>query len=186
MLGYGVSELFYSTENSRWELHSEDRAPLDTLLAVKEGSAEYPFGAEKWHFTNWSSCNDGPGKQYRTLNLHLAVPNVGKFCCDSGHCIDSRLVCDDVENCDGGEDEQDCRIVQFLGENYRKDRPPVEIISQNKTKVLVPLQINCSLTVIDFVNIDDYNGLFSIMFRLDRCITYRLGKRITKNIQFSA
>ena len=93
------------------------------------------------------------------------MPNSGKFCCNSGDCIDSGLVCDDVDNCDGGEDEQDCGIAQFQDENYRKDRPPVEIIVQNQTKVLVPLQINCSLTVIDFVNIDDYNGLFSIMFR---------------------
>ena len=169
MQGYGVSELFYSAENKRWELHSLLRAP-HTLVAVREG-LEYPFGAQRWQFTNSSSCRDEPpdglknSSDYRTLNLHLAVPNSGKFCCNSGDCIDSGLVCDDVDNCVGEEDEQDCGIVQFQDENYRKDRPPVEIIVQNQTKVLVPLQINCSLTVIDFVNIDDYNGLFSIMFR---------------------
>ena len=184
-LGYGVSELFFSAENNRWELHSQLRSP-HTLVAVKEGSAEYPFGAQKWHFTQPSSCRDGPPgplqniSDQRTLNLHLAVPNYGRFCCDSGDCIDSRLVCDDVDNCPGGEDEEDCRIVQFQDENYRKDRPPVEVILQNNTKVRVrvPLQINCSLTVIDFVNIDDYNGLFSIMFRWNVSIIETENKNI--------
>ena len=181
MLGYGMSELFYSAENKRWELHSLLRAP-HTLVAVREG-LEYPFGAQRWQFTNSSSCRDEPpdglknSSDYRTLNLHLAVPNSGKFCCNSGDCIDSGLVCDGVDNCVGEEDEQDCGIVQFQDENYRKDRPPVEIIVQNQTKVLVPLQINCSLTVIDFVNIDDYNGLFSIMFRWNVSIIETENKR---------
>ena len=179
-----MSEVFYSTENKRWELHSLLQQP-HTLVAVKEGSAQYPFGAERWRFTNSSACHDGAGREDRTLNLHLAVPNSGKFCCESGHCIDSGLVCDDVDNCPGGEDEGDCRIVQFRdGEKYRKDRPPVEIISQNQArKVSVPLQINCSLTVIDFVNIDDYNGLFSIMFRL---AIFYLGEKISTNVLFLA
>ena len=154
--GYGTSSLFYSPEQRRWELHN--LGLNNTLVAVKAGSAEPPVGAGRWRFSNMS-CNDGGGDNYRTLNLHLAVEETGKYCCQSGRCIDSSLVCDGVAHCEGGEEELDCAIIQDLDAAYRRDQAPVD------NKVFQPLQINTSLTLIEFVNIDDSNGLFSIIFR---------------------
>ena len=114
--GYGTSSLFYSAEKRRWELHNLGLTN-NTLVAVKEGAGEYPVGAGRWRFTN-SSCSDG-GQNYRTLNLHLAVEETGQFCCDSGLCIESGLVCDGVANCEGGEEELDCDIIQYLDTEYR-------------------------------------------------------------------
>ena len=79
-----------------------------------------------------------------------------------------QLVCDDVDNCAGGEDEQSCNVIHFLDrEKYRLDKPPVQVMTEDRTKVSVPLRINCTLTVVDLVNIDDSKGLFSIIFRWD-------------------
>lgn len=49
---------------------------------------KFPFGTHKWQFTN-NACNDGAETDYRSLNLHLVVEEIGKFCCDSGLCIES-------------------------------------------------------------------------------------------------
>ena len=79
-----------------------------------------------------------------------------------------QLVCDDVDNCAGGEDEQSCNVIHFLDrEKYRLDKPPVQVVTEDRTKVSLPLRINCTLTVVDLVNIDDSKGLFSIIFRWD-------------------
>ena len=144
--GFGFSEIFYSGESGRWEIHN--LLLEETLVAVKNGSSQYPFGTHRWQFTN-NVCNDGDDRDYRSLNLHARVEETGKFCCETGLCIDSGVVCDDVENCAGGEDEHDCNLIHFIDQKYRRDKPPVEVVSTNKTKVLLPLRINCSLTVLD-------------------------------------
>ena len=145
-LGYSLTEIIYSQRYRRWEIHN---LLLDeTLVAVMNGSSRYPFGTHRWKFIN-NVCNDDE-KDYRSLNLHSLTEETGKFCCEDGLCIDSGLVCDDVENCADGEDEEKCNMVHFMDrEKYRHDKPPVEVVSSNQTAVLVPLRINCSLTVVD-------------------------------------
>ena len=130
------------------------------------GTTAYPLGLHRWFFTD-RACTDGNGTGYRSLNLHLAQDKTGSFCCHSGQCIDSQLVCDKVDNCPTAEDEEDCDIIypHIPSPHYRPDEPPVEpVLTVNKTKVLLPLLINCSLSVVDLVNIDDTNGLLSIIF----------------------
>ena len=90
------------------------------MLAHKAGSTDLPVGAQKWNFSN-SSCSDGGEGNYRTLNLHLGAEEPGEFCCNSGQCIDSALVCDDVKNCDGREDEINC-VHLLPNKDYRTDK----------------------------------------------------------------
>ena len=118
MTGYGSSSLIYSAEDERWELHNFRLN--QSLVAAKAGSGDFPVGAHRWTFED-SSCRDGGEGDYRTMNLHLAVKEPGTFCCESGQCISSALVCDDVKNCGGREDEQDC-LHLLTDEDYRRDK----------------------------------------------------------------
>ena len=78
------TKITWSSEKLRWELKAlKDDAPI----AFLNGTNDYPFGKQKWYFSN-SDCKD-PGKGFRTLLFHQEVPQPGKFCCDDGRCITS-------------------------------------------------------------------------------------------------
>ena len=86
-------------------------------------TSDYPLGLHPWYFPD-NSCQD-PGSQLRSLLLQQAVEVPGKFCCDTGACIESSLVCDQNKHCDDQSDEEEslCQTVE-TGQHYRTNKPP--------------------------------------------------------------
>ena len=152
--------LGYTNTIMVWEdriLSIVDTITLD-ILAYRNNSQEYPLGTHPWYFTK-DNCTD-QGKQFRMLNLHLAVEQPGHFCCTSGVCIDSELRCDNVEHCKDGSDEEHCDMVRIPPTGYRPDNPPV-------TQVKFPyIDVETSVTVFDIININEVDSTISILFNV--------------------
>lgn len=89
-----MSSLVWSPIQQRWEILD---LRTDQVIATKAGSEEYPLGVHQWQFEN-KSCHD-LYEPLKTIKLHLAVEEPGKFCCSDGLCIPSELVCDNVQHC---------------------------------------------------------------------------------------
>merc|ERR1712079_343568 len=128
-LGYINSKIVYSEKNKQWELIStidnKTKAFLNTSLNKP------PIGLHKWYFN--LSCHDH-GKAYRTLHLHLEVKQPENFCCFDGSCINSDFVCDGTADCQGMEDERDCKDV-ILPQYYDNSKPPAKVVYNNMGKV---------------------------------------------------
>lgn len=81
-------------------------------------------------FLCWYCWPPDPGRDTRSLNLHLAVSQPGSFCCDDGTCIPSELVCDGDSDCSDQTDERSCEMVQ-LPVPYSKQAPPRHYTAKN-------------------------------------------------------
>ena len=104
----------------RWEIQELRN---NQTVALMNQTSDYPLGLHPWYFPD-DSCHD-PGSPLRSLLLQQAVEVPGKFCCDYGACIDSRLVCDQNQHCDDLSDEAEelCQTVE-RGQHYRTNKPP--------------------------------------------------------------
>ena len=101
------------------------------IIAVLNSSVDFPLGKHSWYFQE-GNCQD-PGETFRSLNLHLEVPQPGQFCCDSGHCLDSDLVCNNYPDCQDGSDEANCSIVKLPLFGYNSNLPVIEITQGKDT-----------------------------------------------------
>ena len=113
------SEMKYST--GRWEILDSF---TNEILAYMNGISQIPLGKNQWHFP-LSNCSD-KGKDYRTLIFHKYVEQPGHYCCNDGTCLTSKYVCDGVQHCDGGEDEQNCHLIE-VPRSYDKRGPPSNV-----------------------------------------------------------
>ena len=108
--------------NGRWEIRDSF---TNEVFAYMNGTSQIPFGMNPWHFP-LSNCSD-EGKNYRTLIFHKYVEQPGHYCCNDGTCFTSDLVCDGAKNCESGEDEQNCQMIE-IPSTYNKLLPPSNIL----------------------------------------------------------
>ena len=131
-------------ENGTWEI-------VDTftneVLAYTNGTSHIPIGMNQWHFPQ-SKCSD-EGKDYRTLSFHKYVEQPGHYCCNDGTCFNSELVCDGAQNCESGEDEQDCQMID-IPSAYNKLLPPSDIL--------------VDFDVVRILGINDHYSTFGVYF----------------------
>ena len=57
-------------------------------------------------------------------NLHLALPQLGHFCCDNGLCIDSDFRCDINKQYKDSTDMRECDLIQLPEYDYDREQPP--------------------------------------------------------------
>ena len=161
-IGYLMSSLAWSEPNQRWEIVDLRN---DQVIATKAGSKEYPLGVHQWQFEN-KSCHDPQSNVSRTLKFHLAVEEPGMFCCSDGFCFNSELVCDNVEHCQDGADEQHCQLVHAGDKKaYNPSIPPFGFDLKNDVKVAKPLIINSSVEIFEILHVDESVAKFSLLFR---------------------
>ena len=142
------------------------------IIAVLNSSVDFPLGKHSWYFQE-GNCQD-PGETFRSLNLHLEVPQPGQFCCDSGHCLDSDLVCNNYPDCQDGSDEANCSIVKLPLFGYNNNLPVIEIMEGTDSF----LTLNSTFTLLDVFDISEEESLFDIKFSLH--LTW-----FDKNLQFT-
>ena len=103
--------------------------------------------------------------------MRLAQP--GHFCCDDGHCVDSRFVCNNLPDCTGQEDERNCSFLSFDNLEYDRNRPPIDY--RNGEIKLTTLQ--ATFTVMNILDINEGDSTFELHFRLEV-------QWFDKNVQF--
>ena len=156
-----MSSLVWSQLNQRWEILDLRN---DQVIATKAGSQEYPLGVHQWRFEN-NSCHDPQSNWSRSLKFHLAVEEPGNFCCSDGLCVPSELVCDNVEHCQDGADEEHCQLVHARDKTYKSSIPPFGFGLENDVKVALPLTINSSVEIFEILHVDESVAQFSLLFR---------------------
>ena len=150
------SKIQFSRNNQRWEIVGGDG--LDSLLAHTD-TPDFPLGRRSWHFVG-SNCSD-PGETFRSLNLHPDVRQPGNFCCDSGLCLDSQLVCNNFDDCRDNSDERNCSLVSLV--NVRnKDLPAIEITDQGNQL----LAINVTFTFLQIFDVQEVDSYIDLYFDL--------------------
>ena len=161
----------------RWEIVDSE----DTVIAFMNSSSFFPLGARTWYFLD-HQCRD-PGSPFRTLSLHLDLPQPGMFCCHDGHCLDSDLVCNSFRDCQDGSDERDCEIVKLPEFGYNKNLPAVQ--NSNKEVKDSFLYINVTFIVLELFDISETDSSFDIKFLLhlvwfDENLSFRFLKNSEK------
>ena len=69
LLGFMQNKMVWREVGSRWEIVN---LFTDKPEAFMNESSGLPLGTNPWFFTDGSGCSD-PGKEWRSLNLHLKV-----------------------------------------------------------------------------------------------------------------
>ena len=157
-LGYTSSRLVFSEDNSRWEIVNNTNT--SQLLAFMESGVRFPLGLHQWYFLA-SNCTD-PGTENRSLNFHLNVQQPGSFCCQDGHCIPSRFVCNNLPDCREEEDEKNCSFLFFDKFGYDPKRPPIDY---RNGQVKLP-NLEATFTVIQILDINEGDSIFDLHFQL--------------------
>ena len=104
-----------------------------------------------------------PGQEFRSLNLHVNVAQPGWFCCDDGHCLHSRFVCNNLPDCSGQEDERNCSFLAFDNLEYDRNRPPIGY-SNGEIKLTT---LQATFTVVKILDIDEIDSSFELHFQLE-------------------
>ena len=134
----------YSTVIKRWELVDSFSKEV---LAYMNGTSQIPFGMNPWHFPV-SKCSD-EGKNYRTLIFHKYVEQPGHYCCNDGTCFTSEYVCDGANHCDGGEDEQNCQLIE---------------IPRSYDRMIPPSNVTVDFNIEKLLGINDHDATFDVYF----------------------
>ena len=156
-LGLSVSKIILNKERSRWEILSFSNG---TVLAFSNDD-QFPLGVREWQLLHLNCSDPGTEGTHRKLNLHRDLPEPGNFCCDFGTCIDSSLVCNNLQDCEDKSDEEDCSLVVFPP-LYKRRLPPVHVNNGIKEK----LPINLTFTLIDIIDIHEDESSIDIYFWL--------------------
>ena len=129
--------------NGTWTLLTKDNQKL--MEIEMEG---FPIGRREWK----SIIGD-----YETKVLNLNACRRDEFGCDNGICIPKWLRCNQITDCPGFEDEQNCSMLH-LSPGYSKDVP-----TANETEILnIDLQV--AIKKIIAMNFDD--GNFIAQFKM--------------------
>ena len=181
LLGYSKTKMAWSPENSRWEIVN---LITNTVAATMNNSPDYPIGSHSWFFEDGSGCSE-TGKSWRKLSLHLPVPQPGTFCCDDGECINSVLVCDNFDNCDNGEDENNCSIIK-KSVNYDSQAPPTLKLTESRQTRFFKTEIHGSTDILSINDFDEDESEMLVTFNLklrwkDRQLKFNFLKKDDQN-----
>ena len=158
-IGLIETVLQFSPQMNRWQICQRTNESHVLAHMKVSGPNVYPIGVNSWYFLD-TACTD-PGKDFRSLKLTLDHPN--EFCCDTGACINSELVCNRFADCEDETDEADCKLVQFLKYGNDSSRPPLSFHSNGSIKLE---NVNISFSVIDIHHIDERESTFELRFRV--------------------
>ena len=154
LLGYMNTEITFN-EDKLWRIRSVRNG---TTLATLNTDT-FPIGQNQWLFEQ-NICRDR-NETFRTMNLHLDVPQPGAFCCEDGMCIPSEFVCDNIPQCNNKEDEKGCQMILS---DTKSDMPPITVQSLDKYK---NTEVQASFTVMDVLDVNEQESMFDIYFMLE-------------------
>ena len=157
-LGLIRTKFIHNADTKKWEiLSSSDNELLAHTVEKFDG---IPLGTFEWSYdkSNLSSA---------FFHFHLGVEQPGQFGCDDGFCLSSELVCDDIPNCRDKSDERSCDTVKMPDYQYKKIRPPSQIIKVNKQEVFSFIDVFATLTILDVLEINDADSFIDIFFKLE-------------------
>ena len=159
LMGWSKSKIAWANDDKQWVIYNTVDMSTQAYTNDTDG---FPIGTFRWYFTNFS-CTD-PNQHFRTLLLHLDVKQPGYFCCDHGKCINSEGRCDKTFNCDDKTDEKNCEMVQLNNEMYNREQiPPIQYGINTD---IHNTNIEASATVLEILDINESNSIFSLMFFL--------------------
>ena len=134
------------------------------MAASTNSTADLPLGSHAWYFSDSSGCRE-PGAAWRRLNLHLPVPQPGRFCCHDGECINSHLVCDNFDHCDGGEDEDNCNLIK-KSSKYNSQAPPTLKQKEGRETKFLKTEIHAFTDVLTVNDFDEDESKMYLTFNI--------------------
>ena len=153
MIGQSRTEISFF--NNRWNMVNTNKQ----IVGWSE-STTLPLGVTEWSMSGVS------GDKTEMMNLHRSVEQPGHFCCDTGECISSGLVCDNKKHCADSSDEQRCQRV-WLGEGYDKDMPPEMVKYDEFSPVYFQPEVMTSVNILDVMDVDQSTGIFSAFVKIE-------------------
>ena len=154
--GYKNTDLLQFGKDKGWKFLDkiETHQTYTTKLIPGNLSKNYPIGRHSWHMTD--RCTLGEPMSYLTLSVCFFGE---QFTCDSGHCIDLARRCDEVQDCDDGSDEMDCRLMDMPASYMKEHQPPPQ--HQGST-----IQIRTHVHITNVHKIDTINMLVTLTTKL--------------------
>ncbi|XP_066970056.1 uncharacterized protein [Macrobrachium rosenbergii] len=170
--GYAV----YLSTNGQWilkDIHG------NVTMAVMERRripvTDYPLGRHRWTVVT-AFCHN---LENDVIEISLSSCTTGEFTCADGSCVPGTARCNLLSDCLDGSDEDRCNLLEFR-EGYRGHRPPPGITTKD------PLEINPTINIVRFSNIDDINLAINMELEVilrwtDRNLRYKNLKKQTEN-----
>lgn len=121
------------TTLGQWILHRYDEPDVKAVL-TRERDYQYPLGLNDWTLSG-DLCESGP------LQLKLSTCTTEEFTCNHGSCISKDQRCDTKLDCDDGEDEDDCHLVDFPPKYSHLIAPPASKENRRTIPVAVHIEI---------------------------------------------
>ena len=167
--GYKKTDIVYDNEEKRWKITAKAgyRSSFEASLNHNDlRVVSHPFGRTNWNYQD-TLC------QVKNLEYLFSVSVCGfptQFTCNSGHCVDMHLRCDEKVDCLDGSDEEFCNLIEISSSYSRANAPdsPLEYM---------PMMIKIKNRIISIDSIDTINMIVTLTMELkfkwfDKRLTY--------------